>query len=85
MIKLLGKILFALIWDEKAAKRWIRGIVGVMATCGAAFGDQLFALDAPHGLVKCFKIACVVAAFAVAAHGDPLKPRSKLKALEPPL
>lgn len=77
MIPLLRNILFALLFDEKAAKRQLRGAIGVLAASGAAYADQVAALfgGAPH-LAQTIRALAVVCAFGVAAHGDSTKKRS---------
>lgn len=63
MIPLIRRIFHALLWDELAARRWLRGGLLGFATGGLAFADQLAAIVAAPGAVKSIKVAAVVCAF----------------------
>lgn len=66
MIPLLKRIVHALLWDELAAVRWLRGALLMFAAGGVAFADQLAAVlgeGGSPGTVRAIKIAALVAGF----------------------
>lgn len=81
MIKLLATVLHAFLFDENAARRWMRGTIGILATAGAAYADQAAAvLPAPisakgAAIIRGLSVLC---AFAVAAHDAKRKKHGKV-------
>jgi hypothetical protein len=66
MIPLLKGILHALLWDELAAVRWLRGALLMFAAGGVAFADQLAAVlgeAGSAGTIRAIKIAALIAGF----------------------
>ena len=71
MIKLLATVLHAFLFDENAARRWLRGTIAVLATTGAAYADQVAAVfpqSVAHQAGAFIRGASVLCAFGVAAH-----------------
>lgn len=66
MIPLIQRIVHALLYDEMAARRWLRGGLFGFATGGLAFADQLAAIVSSPGAVKGIKVAAVVSGFVAA-------------------
>lgn len=67
MLPLIRKLLHSFFFDERAARRWLRGGLLAFAGGGLAFADQLSGLVGAPGAVKGIKIASVVAGFIAGA------------------
>lgn len=85
MIKLFAGVLHALLWDENAARRWLRGIVSVLALSGGIYADQIAALlPAATGAkaASAIRFAAFLCAFGTAAHDAKTKKKG-LALVEP--
>lgn len=83
MIPLLKRIAGAFLYDELAARRWIRGLLLAFAAGGVAFADQLSSLFGEaggSGTVRAIKITALVAGFfggsVTAGERNPTLPES---------
>jgi len=79
MIPLLRKLLHGFFFDERAARRWIRGGLMAFAASGVAFADQLgSALGSPTA-TKWVRVTAIIAGFAAGAiQSSAAKPRLKV-------
>lgn len=67
----LKLIVWALLFDEKAFRRWARGAIGTVAVSGAIWADQVEPIFG-HTAAFALKGLAVVCVIAVGMHGDPL-------------
>ena len=63
MIPLFKRLVKAMLWDELAARRWMRGMLLACSAGGIAFADQLAALLEDPELVRTIKIVALVCGF----------------------
>lgn len=63
MIPLVRSIVYALLWDERAVRRWLRGLAVSFAVGGATFADQAAAIIGRPDWTTKIKLAALVLAF----------------------
>ena len=63
MVPLIKRLVKALLWDELAAKRWLRGGLLTAAAGGVAFADQLATTLGDPSWVKGVKVAAIICGF----------------------
>lgn len=78
MLPLICKLLHAFFFDEKAARRWLRGGLMAFAAGGLAFADQLGSALGSPGIAKWLRVAAILAGFVAGAiQSSAAKPRLK--------
>jgi hypothetical protein len=71
MIKLFITLVHAFLFDENAARRWLRGTISILAVSGAAYAQQaaqVFPARFAEQAAAAIRLASFVCAFGVAAH-----------------
>jgi hypothetical protein len=63
VIPLVRSIVYALLWDAAAVRRWLRGASIAFAVGGVAFADQLAGVIGAPGAVKTIKVVAALCAF----------------------
>lgn len=84
MIPLVRRLFRALLWDELAVRRWLRGGALAFAAGGIAFADQLASIVGAPGAVRGIKIAAVICGFVGGAITAGERNPPTLTTLEPP-
>lgn len=69
--KRVKMIIWALLFDEAAFRRWARGAIGTVAVSGAIWADQVEPILG-HKAALVLKGLAVVCVIGVGMHGDPL-------------
>jgi hypothetical protein len=67
VIPLLSDFFYAFFFDERAARRWLRGGLLAFAGTGLGFADQLGAALGSAGIAKWVRVAAIVSGFVAGA------------------
>jgi hypothetical protein len=81
MLPLIARLVHAFFFDERAARRWLRGGLMAFAGGGVAFADQLGAALNSQSAAKWVRIAAIASGF-VAGSIQSSAAKQKLRVVE---